>query len=117
MSKRKRFKRKLKIQQVLDIRRRHAAGGVTYDQLAKLYDVSAGQIGAIVRGEQWGPNVTAQRVKAKAQHPRIAMPKEPCTTKKQATPSRQRGRRVTASSQQPAGQWYDGSLPPWDESL
>lgn len=39
--------------QAVAIRRRYAAGGITYTQLAKEYSVSSSHIGAVVRREIW----------------------------------------------------------------
>ncbi len=46
-------KGKLKSEQVIGIRRRYRAGGVTYKQLAREYGVVVETIGAIVNGRTW----------------------------------------------------------------
>ena len=49
----KNHRARLTAEQVADIRRRYAAGGVTQDALAAEYGVSRPAIGLIVRGKNW----------------------------------------------------------------
>ncbi len=44
---------KLKARETIEIRERYKVGGISYAQLARIYDVNKASIGQVIRGDTW----------------------------------------------------------------